>query len=118
MAESEDDESEEESEEEEEEDEDEDDEPPRKRRYLRLQYTVLTKSIGTPAILSDNAQFLPENDCNYKCFGSNIFIYFACNEKTQKRMKKKSNQLSIYTKLQKWAGQKYWHPLKNHVMLL
>ncbi|XP_057695126.1 stomatin (EPB72)-like 3a isoform X1 [Corythoichthys intestinalis] len=54
-------------------------------------YTLLAKSIGTPGILSDNAQFLPENDCNYKCFGSNIFIDFACNEKTQKTMKKKKH---------------------------
>ena len=32
-----------------------------------LLYTVMVKNIGTPALL-------PEECCNYKCFGINMFI--------------------------------------------
>ena len=56
-----------------------------------MTYTVMVKNIGTPALLSDNAPILPENCCNYKCFGILMFIYFVCIGKTQNLRKKKKN---------------------------
>ena len=46
--------------------------------------TVMDKNIGTPALPLDNAQFLPENCCNDKCFGIHMFISFVCIGTTQK----------------------------------
>ena len=77
----------------------------RKKKKKRIRYVL-------PALLSDNAPLLPENCCNYKCFGIHMFIYFVCIGKTQKSEEKKPNLLSFHTELQKWTGQNYWHLFK------
>ena len=86
-------------------------------------YTVMVKNIGTPALLSDNAPLLPENCCNYKCFGIHMFIYFVCIGKTQKNWEKikicyhstfqikKEHQLGHINHHNLWAAT-IWH---NHI---
>ena len=57
-----------------------------------VQHTVMAKSIGTPALLLDNAPLLPKNGCNYKCFGNHMFISFLfALEQHKKTQRKKSN---------------------------
>ena len=57
----------------------------------------MVKNSGTPALLSNNAPLLPENCCNYKCFGIHMFISFVCIGKTQKIEEKKVCFLKTFT---------------------
>lgn len=45
----------------------------------------IQSNIGTPAFMSDNVPLLPENCCNYKCFGIFIFISFVYIAATHKK---------------------------------
>ncbi len=73
--------------------------------------TVMTKNIGTLAILSENATLLSENRSNCKCFGIHVLIVFVCTATTQQNREEKSN-LIISHRTKKWTGQNYWHLVK------
>ena len=51
----------------------------------------MDKNIGTPALMSDNVPILPENCCNYKCFGILMLISMVCIGTTQKIREEKPN---------------------------
>ena len=51
--------------------------------------TVMDESIGIPETFPENASFLPEKCCNYKCFGIHMFIFLHWdNTKKQKKKAK------------------------------
>ena len=50
----------------------------------------MNENIGTPGTFPENASFLPEKWCNYKCFGIPMFISFKCTG-TKKAEEKKLN---------------------------
>ena len=70
------------------------------------------------ALLSDNAPLLPENCCNYKCFGIHVYL-FCLHWKNHKKSEGKKSQIWYHdiiphrTGSQKWTGQNYWHPEVN-----
>ena len=59
---------------------------------MHVQYTVMVKNIGTPALPSDNAP-LPENCCNYKRFGIHMFILFALEKHKKSEGKKAKSDI-------------------------
>ena len=68
----------------------------------------MDKNIGTPALLSDNVPLLPENCCNYKCFGIHMLIYIVCIGTTQKSREEKPNLIPHKSP----NLQNYWHLFK------
>ena len=72
----------------------------------------MDKHISTPALLSDNAPLLPENCCNYKCFGIHMLISIICIGTTQKSREEKPNLIYYHTELLKWTGKNDCHLFK------
>ena len=61
----------------------------------------MDKKIGSPALLSDNPPLLPENCCNYKCFGIHMFISILLHWNNTKKQRKKAKSDMIPHKTQK-----------------
>ena len=72
----------------------------------------MNESTGAPGTFPENAPFLPEKCCNYKCLVY-TFISLKCIGTTKKHGRKKPNLTSFYTKLKNWVGQNHWQPQLN-----
>ena len=57
-------------------------------RIYKYIHTLMDERIGTPGTFPENAPFLPEKCCSYKCFGVHMFISFKCIGTTQKAEEK------------------------------
>ena len=61
---------------------------------------------------SHNAALLPEDCCNYNCFGIHMFYSFCLHWKKHKKIWKKAKSAIIPHRTPKWTGENDWHLFK------